>query len=131
MRILVLTSGRILVAAGIVLILTLELDVAIRALLCLAWLAAGQRELIRIERGFESCIKIRLSSDGKAAVLNNDLEWSPATLRTGSVVLRKFAWLRLQTSGGEPIVELLRGNTRHGQDWRHLQVIWRHIGADG
>ncbi len=131
LRIAVLTSGRLLLAAGLILILTLELGVALRAAACLAWYLAGSRELARIERGFESCLAIRLSSEGEIAVLNSDLEWLPATLQDGSMVLRNIAWLRLKTAAGENIVELLRGQTRQSQNWRRLQVIWRHIGAEG
>jgi len=129
LRITVLTSGRLLIAAGLVLILTLNLDTAIRAASCFAWFVAGRYEIVRIERGFESCNAVRLSADGDIAVLNNDQEWLPVTLQTGSIVLRNYAWLRMQTENGEKFVELLRGNARQSEDWRRLQVIWRHIGA--
>jgi len=129
LRIAVLTSGRLLVAAGLVLILTLDLDAEIRAASCLVWVVAARYELLRIERGFESLTAIRLSSGGEIAVLNNDQEWLPVTLQTGSVVLRNFAWLRLRGASGDNFVELLRGSARQSQDWRRLQVIWRHFGA--
>ena len=129
LRIAVLTSGRLLVAVGIVLILTLDLDAKIRAASCFVCVVAARHELLRIERGFESLTAIRLSSAGEIAVLNNDQEWLPVTLQTGSVVLRNFAWLRLQAANGDNFVELLRGNARQSQEWRRLQVIWRHIGA--
>ena len=76
LRITVLTSGRLLIAAGIILILTLDLDTAIRATGCLVWFIAGWYELAHIERGFESCHAVRLSSDGEIAVLSNDQEWA-------------------------------------------------------
>ena len=131
LRIAVLTSGRLLLAAGLVLILTLDRGVAIRAAACLAWCLVGRCELARIEHGFESCLAIRLSSEGEIAVLNNDQEWLPGTLQSWSVVLRNFAWLRLRTAAGDNLVELLRGEARQSQNWRRLQVIWRHIGAEG
>ena len=124
-----LTSGRLLIAAGLVLILTLDLDTAIRAASGLVWFFAGRYELIRIERGFESCNAVRLSSDGEIALLNNDQEWLPVTLQTGSIVLRNYAWLRLRAANGDNFVELMRGDTRQSEEWRRLQVIWRHIGA--
>ena len=129
LRITILTSGRILIAAGLVLILTLDLDTAIRAASCFVWFVAGWHELVCMERGFESCKAVRLSSDGEIAVLNNEQEWLPVTLQTGSIVLRNYAWLRLQAANGDNFVELLRGNARQSEDWRRLQVIWRHIGA--
>lgn len=129
LRIFVLTTGRVLGAAGLVILLTLDLEVAVRALGCLAWFALGQSELARVERGFASCSAIRLSSEGEIAVLNDDQEWRSGILETGSLVLRNFAWLRLRTADGDLIVELLRGDIRQSQEWRRLQVIWRHIGA--
>jgi hypothetical protein len=129
LRITVLTSGRLLIAAGLVLILTFDLDTTIRVVGCFVWFVAGRYEIVGIERGFESCNAVRLSSDGDIAVLNNDQEWLPVTLQTGSIVLRNYAWLRMQTENGEKFVELLRGNARQSEDWRRLQVIWRHIGA--
>jgi hypothetical protein len=129
LRIGVLTSGRLLVAVGLVLVLTFELDAAMRTVICLVWIAGGRHELVQIERGFESLMAIRLSSIGEIAVLGKDQEWLPVTLQTGSVVLRKFAWLRLRAANGDNFVELLRGDARQSQDWRRLQVIWRHIGA--
>ena len=89
----------------------------------------GRYELVNIERGFELCSAVRLSSGGEIAVLNNDQEWLPVTLQTGSVVLQNLAWLRLQADSGDNFVELLRGNARQSHQWRRLQVIWRHIGA--
>ena len=129
LRIIVVMSGQLLVAAGLVLILMLDLDTAIRALFCLVWIAAGRHELVQIERGFDSLTAVRLSSGGEITVLNNDQEWLPVTLQTGSVVLRNIAWLRLRAANGENFVELLRGDARQSQEWRRLQVIWRHIGA--
>jgi hypothetical protein len=129
LRIIVLTSGRLLIAAGIVLILTLNLDTAIRTASCFVWFIAGRYELIRIEHGFDSCNAIRLSSDGEIAVLNNDQEWLQVTLQTGSIVLKNYAWLRFRATNGDNFVELMRGNARQSEEWRRLQVIWRHIGA--
>ena len=129
LRIVVLTSGRLLVAAGLVPILTFDLAAAIRAAACLVWVVAGRHELMGIERGFESLNAVRLSSGGEIAVLNNDQQWLPVTLQTGSVVLRNLAWLRLQAANGDTFVELLRGNARQSHQWRRFQVIWRHIGA--
>ena len=131
LRIVVLTSGRILVAAGLAVILTLELDAVVRGAACIVWVVTGYFEIAGIERGFESCTAIRLWSNGEVAVLNDDREWLTGTLQTGSVLLQNFAWLRVRTVDGEHIVEPLRGNARQSQEWRRLQVIWRHIGADG
>ncbi len=127
LRITVLISGRVLIAAGLVLILTLELGSGARAVMGLLWLATGRFELRRIERGFESYTTIRIGSDGAVSLLDHNAEWVPATLQSGSMVLQHFAWLRLKTVNGEIIVELLRGDTRTCHQWRRFQVIWQHL----
>ena len=129
LRIVVLTSGRLLIAAGLVLILTFDLDAAIRAVGCLVWVAAGRFELANLQRGYGHCHLIRFDSGGAVTVLNSEQEWIPATLQTGSVLLRNLGWLRLQSASGQYFLELVRGNARQSPDWRRLQVIWRHIGA--
>jgi len=129
LRIVVLTSGRLLIAAGLVLILTFELDAVFRAAGCLIWIAAGRFELVNLQRGFDACQGIRVDSSGAVTILNNDQEWMPATLQTGSLLLRNLGWLRLRSASGHYFLELVRGNARQSPDWRRLQVIWRHIGA--
>jgi len=124
-----LTSGRLLIAAGLTVILILSVDVPLRALGCLFWVTIGWFELRRLQLGFDSCNGIRIHSNGEIAILNNDQEWVPGTLQSGSVLLRRLGWLRLQSSNGRIFLELIRGDARQSQDWRRLQVIWRHIGA--
>jgi len=129
LRIVVLTSGRLLIAAGLALLLILAIDVVLRAAGCLVWVAIGRFELQRLTQGFEACRVIRIDSSGEITILDNDDKWVPATLLTGSVLLRKLGWMRLQDQSGQIFLELIRGDARQSQDWRRLQVIWRHIGA--
>ncbi|TFG41924.1 MAG: hypothetical protein E4H42_00850 [Chromatiales bacterium] len=129
LRIFVLTSGRLLIAGGLVLILTLDISAQLRVAASLVWLAYGRFEMRRVERGFLSCAAIRIHSGGEFELQNVDQEWVSATLLSGSVVLQKIAWLRLRTANGTQCAELLRGDARKSHDWRHFQVIWRHIGA--
>ncbi len=129
LRIAVLSSGRLLVLIGAGLILTLELGASIRAAACLAWIVMGRFELLQMERGFERCTTVRLSSDSQFSVLDGDQQWRSCTLQSGSVVLKNYAWLRLRAEDGENFAELLRGDARQSHQWRRLQVIWRHFGA--
>ena len=92
-------------------------------------MASSWFEFRRLQRGFAICRRIRIHSDGEAAVLNNDGEWLPGALQTGSVLLRRLGWLRIRGASGQVFLELIRGNARQSHDWRRLQVIWRHIGA--
>ena len=131
LRIIVITSGRLLAAAGLVTVLTLDIGAAVRAAGCISWIILCRIELQQMQRGFDSCRIVRVFADGQIALLGNDKDWVPGTLQSGSIVLRKFAWLRVQTIDGEHIAEPLRGSTRENQEWRRLQVIWRHVGAGG
>ena len=129
LRIVVLTSGQLLIVAGLVMILNLDLSAVLRGAGCLAWLGLGCVELGRADRGFRYCRALRVGPGGEIALQNADLEWEPATLKSGSVVIGQFAWLRVQTGGGRQCAEFLRGDARADPDWRRLKVIWRHIGA--
>ncbi len=126
-----ITSGRLLTAAGLVIVLTLEIDAAVRVAGCVAWVVLCHIELQRTQRGFDSCIVVRIFSDGRIALLGDDGEWLPGTLQSGSLVLQNFAWLRVQTVAGANVAEPLRGSVRESHEWRRLQVIWRHIGDGG
>lgn len=129
LRILVLSAGRVLIAIGLVVILTLPLAGGIRTTGSLLWLLLGAWELGRLQRGFAHCLSIRLRSDGRIEVLSEESEWSLAILSTGCIVLSNLAWLRLRLENGTDVVELLRGDARESHDWRRFQVIWQHIGA--
>jgi hypothetical protein len=129
LRIIVLISGRLLVAAGLLVILSLYIDVVWRAFGCLAWGAFGWFELRRLVLGFDACKAIRVDSSGEFAILNNDDEWVSASLLTGSVLLQKLGWICLEDRSGQVFFELIRGDARRSHHWRRLQVIWRHIGA--
>ena len=89
----------------------------------------GRFELQRLEQGFDACKAIRIDSSGEAMILGDDENWVPARLLSGSVLLRKLAWMRLQDQSGRIYLELISGDARQSQNWRRLQVIWRHIGA--
>ncbi len=131
LRIAVLISGQLLVAAGLGLILTLDMNAGLRLVMSLVWVVAGRFELGRLQQGFDACTAIRVFQDGSISLLNEHREWTPATLQTGSVLLQGQGWLRLRTENGQYFHELVCGDARQSQNWRRLQVIWRHIGAAG
>ncbi len=57
------------------------------------------------------------------------VDWQTAAIGNGCVVMRKLAWLRLKPATGARYHELLRRNSLESEQWRRLQVIWRHLGA--
>lgn len=129
LRIVVLSSGRVLIAAGTVFILILDQHPIARGIACIAWLSYGRFRLLQIGTGFDACLAIRVYPEGAASVLSSDSVWVSAHLLPGSIMLQKLGWLRLRTDAGLLIQELVRRDGRGDLDWRRLQVIWRHIGA--
>ena len=129
LRIVVAISGCLLIAVGLTLILVLGIGVALRSVGCLVWLAIGWFDLRRLEQGFDTHKAIRFDSNGETFILDNDENWVPARLLTGSILTRKLGWIRLKDQSGQVFLELIRGDARQSQNWRRLQVIWRHIGA--
>jgi hypothetical protein len=80
-------------------------------------------------RGHALCRRLRMSAGGELLLLDPLGNWHTARLLPGSVLLRRIGWIRLETGIGQRCAELVRGSCRESDDWRRLQVIWRHIGA--
>jgi len=40
-----------------------------------------------------------------------------------------LAWLVLASPDGRRWLALLQGDSRESEQWRRLQVIWRHMGS--
>lgn len=133
LRRIVLASGAVLALAGIPLILILPVAPALRALSVSVWLVMMAIELSRARRAWYACHALRFFADGTVVVLNPERIWQPATLISGSVLLRNLGWIRLSVAlpSGKRLVlgECLRGDGSESADWRRLQVIWRHVGA--
>lgn len=128
-RIVVTVSGQLLAFTGFVIILTLDMPAALRALGCIAWWLWTYLEMDRIERGFANCRAIRVNSDRSLEVLNSEMECIPSRLLGGSMVLPNMAWIRYETGSGSRAAEFFIGDCRSSNEWRRLQVIWRHVGA--
>jgi len=125
----VLLVGIVLYAAGVVLILTMPLAPVAKLLGSGGWLLLCLREFLRLRRGFARCRRLRVTAGGGLSLLDADGNWQTARLLPGCIVLRRFAWILCETEQGQHCAELARGNARNSEDWRRLQVIWRHIGG--
>jgi len=68
-------------AAGLVLILVLDVATALRAFAGLIWIVAGHYELRRLQAGFDDLGAIRLHSDGSVEFLNHDHQWLARRVR--------------------------------------------------
>ena len=75
------------------------------------------------------CRGIRVYSDGSASIKDSAGVWQPTVLSRDCIVLPACAWLKLTSADGTRYYELLRGSCRESEQWRRLQVIWRHMGS--
>ena len=131
LRRFVLWSGAVLGGLGLIAVFSLPLPVAWRAVTATAWTAAFALELARMHRAWQDCFAVRLRADGSASALGRDGRWQPVTLLADGVLLRRWGWIRFRTAPGRVFAEPVRGACRDSHDWRRLQVIWRHVGAEG
>jgi hypothetical protein len=69
---------------------------------------------------------MRLDADGNIAGIGPDGRVEPLTLLSGSIVLKRLAWLRVQFTDGSEYGELLRGDPATDLEWHRLQLLWRH-----
>lgn len=128
LRRLVFGLGAGLGLVGVLLVLTLPVDIGLRVIALLAWCTVTARELFVLRRAWRDCRAMRITPDGGAMVLGRDGEWRAGQLDAGSVLLSRVGWIRLRV-GKEPCFgELVCGERRCGRGWRRLHVIWRHFG---
>ena len=128
---IVLATGAGALLGGAVAVATLPIALSGKALGIAAWIMVGGRDLWLIASGYKRCARIRLHHDASVQAWSCDGHAAAATLCAGSVVMTGFAWLRVELAGGRRIGLLVRQKAAQHEDWRRLQVIWRHLGAGG
>ena len=129
LRFLVLLSGILLCVVGLVLIPGLALPAPAIGLGVALWFYYMLLAITVLAREFRNCRGLKVYPDCSLLRLDRESRWRPVRLLPGSVVLPRLAWIRFETECGVRAAELLRGDCRKGDDWRRLQVIWRHVGA--
>ena len=127
LRCIVLATGGAVVFLGALAIVLMTAPVWGRSAAFAVWAVVSWRELVMLQRGWRCCHGIRLAADGNIEVRNGSRAWEQADLADGSILLRRYGWLRLVTDDGAVIHEPVRGNCREDRDWRRLHVIWRHV----
>ncbi|MDH3434500.1 MAG: hypothetical protein OEM60_11615 [Gammaproteobacteria bacterium] len=130
LRRVVITTGVVATMLGTAMILILPIQPAWRLLAGVVWLLQHGRALLLIARGNKRCERLRIAHDGAASIMTGGQFRTPARLVAGSIVLRRIAWLRFETEDGQRLAELIRCNGAQNENWRRLQVIWRHLGAE-
>ena len=128
LRRIVLGSAIGLFALGLVIVATMSIAIPFRVALGSGWLLLAMRQLRILACHHARTGRIRIYADGSAEVAAAAGAWHAATLAPGSIVLDRIAWLRLECVDGTSGAELLTGNSRRNEEWRRLQMIWRHLG---
>ena len=127
----VLLSGAGFAGIGVLVIVSMRLHPLALVAASGCWLVVCSWEWRRILCGFSECQRLRFMADGAVMLLDPNGHWHPARLLPGSVLLRHAGWLLLEAGRGRRFAEPVRGRCRQSNDWRRLQVIWRHVGATG
>ncbi len=129
LRRLALISGCFLLIAGLALVLHFPMAPAWRGLIIVAWVADVLREMIRMTAGAARVRLLRLDESGHIVAERPDGGTECLTLLTGSLVLRRFAWLRLRFPDNRQYAELICGDPAKDLEWQRLQLIWQQSGG--
>ena len=129
LRRFVLLSGALLFLAGIACVTLLAVSAGLKGVIAVIWVCLCGYEWLAFRHGYASGGALRIAAGGSVERQCRDGTRKPARLCPGSLVLTRFAWLRIAPAGGRPCAELVSAAGQETEDWRRLQVIWRHIGA--
>ena len=126
---MVLLTGALSCLGGLAFLPLLAVSGPLKGLIAIIWTALCGFEWRALRKGYARSGSLRIAAGGNVERQSSDGSWQPATLCAGSVVLVRMAWLRIAGPGMRPYAELVRARSHPGEDWRRLQVIWRHIGG--
>ena len=106
-------------------IMHMDLPAGLRALLSLVWSIDVGGSLARRSRLQRDLRRLRITADGGVSARDAGGRWIPLSLRPGSIVTARFAWLRLAREDGGSGGELFSRATSGCEAWRRLRLIWR------
>ena len=129
LRRLVLLTGGLSFLGGLAFLPLLAVSGVLKGLLALSWTALCGFEWLALRQGYAGSGVLRIAAGGHVERQSPDGSWQPARLCAGSVVLARVAWLRIAGPGERPYTELVGARSHSSEEWRRLQVIWRHIGG--
>jgi len=110
---------------GALLVLGLPVRPELKVVVVCLWLARCLFEFRSQLRGGSRIDRIRICATGALEGLADDGAVESLTLLSGSMVLSRVAWFRLEFEDGLRYGELLVGNPRRDEHWRRLQLVWR------
>ena len=124
-----LLTGALSFLGGLAFLPLLAVSGPVKALLAAGWSALCGFQWLGLRQGYAASGVLRVAAGGLVERQSPDGSWQPARLCAGSVVLARIAWLRIDGPGLRPYAELVGARSQPSEDWRRLQVIWRHIGG--
>ncbi len=127
LRCFVLATGLAVALLGTLAIVSATVPFWARMAALVLWVVYSWREMVALRRGWQRCHGVRFLASGDVEIRSGSGAWEQAELADGSVLLRRFGWLRFSTNDGTGVQELIRGCCRKDRDWRRLHVIWRHV----
>ena len=126
----VIRSGVALTLLGACLLITTHgLPSAAKAALTPAWLLWNGWEIWRQYRGAGAVERVRLTADGTVTVRGSDGHPMPARLAPGTLVLERWAWLRLDVPGFGRYSEPLRRSRAGEATWHRFRLIYTQRAA--
>jgi hypothetical protein len=128
---LLLVAALLTTTLGIVTIAHLPTGDLLRVAGVLAWCCVAGYEIVDISSSHKRYSRLRVFADGDVKLRTRDGQWQTAALHRGCIVLSTLAWLNLRLADGGRYRALLRGDALESEQWRRLQVIWRHLGTAG
>lgn len=111
--------------AGGALIVALPVAPAWSGACLVLWAVLSGLELKASVTGMTRIERLRLDAGGQLVALSRDGAAEALTLLSGSMVLARFAWLRVRFADGSSYGELLLAAGCPADEWRRLQLIWR------
>ena len=125
----VIVSGAAMLFLGLLMLVFIDWPLSLKVLIGVSWGGLTLLRLVQLARTYAQNGILRIRGDGGVEIEAPGGRRVAATLQPGSLVLQRYAWLRLQPDSGRPYAELLQGDLRENEDWRRFQVIWRHFGG--
>ena len=125
LRNVVTLSGAIAAIAGFALIIHMPLSAISRLVLLAIWLAHGGFELWGLARTSARVSRIGINQLGEVWVVDSAGQRLPVALLRGSMVLGRFAWIRIRFEDGRKYTELVSGNAVKDRQWHRFQLIWK------
>jgi hypothetical protein len=125
LRALVLCFGAVAAIVGAWLIAGLALEFRWRAGLAAGWLLDCGFVLRRQWLGMRDVRALRLTADGTACVISANGAREPSALLGGSVLIGRFAWLRIERACGRRYGELVGAGRCGTVAWHRFRLVWR------